>query len=31
VFITSRAGLGEVADVFARLADGRDVKCAIVP
>ena len=30
-FITSRAALDEVPAVFERLADGRDVKCAILP
>jgi len=30
-FITSRAGLEDVPDVFERLADGIDVKCAVVP
>lgn len=30
-FITSRARLDDVPAVFARLADGNDVKCAILP
>lgn len=30
-FITSHATLEEVGAVFARLEDGRDIKCAIVP
>jgi L-iditol 2-dehydrogenase len=30
-FITSRASLDEVPQVFARLSDGRDIKCAIIP
>jgi len=30
-FITSRASLDEVPAVFARLADGNDVKCAVLP
>ena len=30
-FITSRASLDETPAVFARLADGDDVKCAILP
>jgi threonine dehydrogenase-like Zn-dependent dehydrogenase len=29
-FITSRASLDEVPAVFAKLADGHDVKCAIL-
>jgi L-iditol 2-dehydrogenase len=29
--ISSRASLAEVPEVFARLADGREIKCAILP
>jgi len=30
-FITSHATLDDIAAVFARLEDGLDIKCAIVP